>query len=79
MGSIRLACRFCDSHDYDFVESLPTDWFDIQEVQSYQDSLRQVTRSVNERSVFDWYTHLGVCPECYEAEIAPPILTKDVL
>lgn len=73
MGTIRLACRFCDSNDYDFVEAVPSDWFAVEEVQSYEASLQEATRNIDGRSVTDWYTHLGVCPECYESEIAPSI------
>jgi hypothetical protein len=69
MGRIRLACRFCDSDEFDFVEILPSDWFAVEEVQSFEASVQQITRTVDDRSVIDWFTHLGICPECYEAEI----------
>lgn len=73
MGKIRLACRFCDSHEYDAVNLVPTDWFAVEEVQNYEASLRQVTRIVNDITIVEWYTHLGVCPDCYETEIRQPI------
>ena len=47
------------------------DWFDVEEVQSYEASLQRVDPQHKSEgvSVFDWFTHLGVCPECYETEI----------
>lgn len=73
MGRIRLACHFCDRDDFDFVEKVPPDWFAVEEVQNYEASLQPVTRQIEGLSVIDWFTHLGVCPECYESEIAPSI------
>jgi hypothetical protein len=76
VDTIRLACRFCDRDDYDGVAEVPRAWFDVFEVQSYAESIRpvEVDDPDPSRSVLDWYTHLGVCPECYAEEIAPPIL-----
>lgn len=71
MNIIRLACRFCDRNDFDGVESLPADWFDIDEVQTYEDSTREVDLADQSESVLDWFTHLGVCPECQRAELWP--------
>lgn len=73
MGKIRLACMFCDRDDYDFVDALPLNWFSVDEVQTYEASLREADLSRPDISVFDWYTHIGVCPSCYEAEIRPAI------
>jgi hypothetical protein len=63
-GPIRLACLYCDTEEGDGVESIPLDWGDVEEVQSYADSLKEVTAGDSSRSPLDWYTHLGVCPEC---------------
>lgn len=73
MGKIRLACRFCDRDDFDFVEVLPSDWFSVDEVQGVEASLQAADPSHTDESVLDWYTHLGVCPSCYEAEIRPAL------
>lgn len=72
MCQIRLACRLCDRDDFDFVEELPTDWFSIEEVQQYEASLRESCPDVDVKA-FDWFTHLGVCPTCYETEIRPAL------
>jgi protein subunit release factor A len=72
---VRLACMFCDEGRYDCItperleELKQQGWKDIEEVQSYEDSIREFTieevdASGNEKSVLDWYTHCGVCPEC---------------
>ncbi len=69
MGKIRLACLFCDSSECDGVNEVPASWFAVDEVQSYEESIREVEPG-NEK-VLDWYTHLGVCPDCQEAELWP--------
>jgi hypothetical protein len=71
MAKIRLACLFCDREDLDGVDSLPSDWFAVDEVQSYEESIREADLTNANVSVFDWYTHLGVCPECQQAELRP--------
>jgi hypothetical protein len=70
MGKIRLACTECDREDYDGVDQIPSDWVDVHEVQSYEESCREVDPSDFKKSVFEWYTHLGCCPECHAIEIA---------
>jgi hypothetical protein len=54
----------CDRDDFDGVDVLPEDWEEIGEVRSYDESMREVAVDDQTRSVFDWQTHLGVCPEC---------------
>ena len=61
---IRLACLYCDRTDYDGIDRLPDDWDDIGEVQSYAEACRPVEFNDQTRSVMDWHTHLGLCPEC---------------
>lgn len=75
MNTIRLACRLCDRDDFDHVAELPLDWFDVQEVQALETALQSVDLQLpaDSLSVFDWFTHLGVCPKCYEREIAPAL------
>ena len=63
-GLIRLGCMHCDRDDFDGVDVLPEDWEEIGEVRSYDESMREVAVDDQTRSVFDWQTHLGVCPEC---------------
>ena len=65
---IRLACIHCDTDQYDGVTELPTDWTNIQEAQSYAASREEVPLRDSNRSPLDWYTHLGVCPECQKTE-----------
>ena len=74
MRQIRLACRLCDRDDFDFVEALPSDWFSVETVQDYEATLREACPD-NDVRLFDWFTHLGVCPECYEAEIRPALVS----
>ena len=41
MGEIRLACTECDREDYDGVDKIPPDWFDVHVVQTYEESYGQ--------------------------------------
>jgi hypothetical protein len=63
-GKIRLGCQHCDRNDFDGVDKLPKDWDDISRVRSLEEALREVDEDDTTRSVFDWQTHLGTCPEC---------------
>ncbi len=47
----RLACVSCDRTDYDDVSQLPDDWEDLGE-------------AANMGSASQWWTHVGLCPEC---------------
>lgn len=73
MGRIRLACMFCDRNEFDGVDRIPGNWFSVAEEQSYEESLREAHLTQSDVSAFDWFTHLGVCPECYAAEIGVPL------
>jgi hypothetical protein len=70
MGKIRLACTECDREDYDGVDEIPPDWVDVHEVQSYEASCREADLNNPKVSVFDWFTHLGCCPQCHAIEVA---------
>lgn len=61
---IRLACLYCDRTDGDGIARLPDNWTDIGEVQSYEEACQPVELDDQQRSVMDWHTHLGVCPNC---------------
>ena len=63
-GKIRLGCQHCDRSDFDGVDKLPKDWDDVSRVRSLKEALREVDKDDTTRSVFDWQTHLGTCPEC---------------
>ena len=65
---IRLACISCDRDDYDGVWRLPKDWSDVSKEQTLSESLKEVAEDDSSRSVFDWRTHTGYCPECQQAE-----------
>jgi len=69
MGKIRLACLFCDRSECDGVDQIPATWFDVDEVQSREKSIRKVDPESD--NIFNWYTHLGVCPDFQEAEFCP--------
>lgn len=75
MGKIRLACLNCDREDFDGVDEIPSDWFEVHVVQAYAKSVREALPTNPKVSVFDWYTHLGVCPECHQAEALPKELS----
>jgi predicted RNA-binding Zn-ribbon protein involved in translation (DUF1610 family) len=59
-------CIHCDRNDFDGVDTLPDNGVDIEEVRSYAEATREVAADDQTRSVFDWRTHLGVCPECQQ-------------
>ena len=67
VARIRLGCISCLRDDFDGIDVLPNDWEDIDEVQSYEDSLREVLPDDPGGDVMFWETHLGVCPECQNA------------
>ena len=63
-SKIRLGCSYCDREDFNGIDELPSDWTDVHEVRSFEEAIREVDMDDQSRSVFDWQTHLGVCPEC---------------
>lgn len=63
-GTIRLACLYCDTDECDGVAAIPPNWTEVEEVQSYAESLKEISADDSIRSPLEWYTHLGVCPEC---------------
>ncbi len=68
MGTIRLACLLCDCDDCHEIDSVPSSWKDVDEVQSYEDSI-EVNALAGHESL--WWTHIGVCPACQEIRFAP--------
>ena len=68
MKNIRLACMNCDRDDYDFISSaklaraVAGGWKHVDRVQSFQDACSEV--APGDDGVFDWWTHLGWCPDC---------------
>ena len=67
-GPIRLACQFCDRDDCNGIGAMPDGWTEIAFVQSLARSRQAVEASELHRSPMEWFTHLGVCPECQLAE-----------
>ena len=63
---IRLACVGCDRDDYDGVWRLPKDWIGISKEQTLGQSMAEVRPCDTSKSVLDWHTHMGYCPECQE-------------
>jgi len=61
----RLGCVHCDRDDCDFVNILPEDWHLVEEVAPWEEACRPVRAGEAAGSVFDWQTHLGVCPDCW--------------
>ena len=68
--TVRLACTNCDRDDFDGIsqeqleQAIRNGWQDVTEAQSYEESLREVPLGARNRSVFDWWTHVGTCPDC---------------
>ncbi len=70
----RLGCFHCDREDYDGVTELPKDWTDITEVQTLEQALTPVDFTAPTRlNIFEWQTHLGVCPECQTEDEGPAV------
>ncbi len=69
MGTIRLACLLCDTEDCDGIDELPSNWRDVDEVQSYDEAIAEVDFERECAAV--WWTHLGVCPDCQEVRFYP--------
>ncbi len=69
MGTIRLACLFCDCDEFDGVDRVPANWRDVDEVQAYEDAMTEAGLIDQESTV--WWTHLGVCPACQETRYRP--------
>ena len=65
-GKIRLACLYCDTEECDGIDLIPEDWHDVDEFQSYEESIKEVAPDDTQRSPTEWYTHVGVCPKCGE-------------
>lgn len=61
---IRLACQYCDTDECDGISEIPPDWADVQQVQSFAAASEPIPADDQTRSPFEWYTHLGTCPEC---------------
>ena len=68
--TIRLGCVRCDREDFDGVDELPHNWEDIDELQSYEDSIKEVAADDPSGDVTFWQTHLGVCPDCQQEDAA---------
>ena len=67
-GRIRLGCDSCDREDFDGITKIPSDWVDVTVVQSLKASLQEIDHDDRSRSPFEWYTHLGTCPDCQAEE-----------
>jgi len=65
---IRLACSECDTDEGDGISKIPSTWKDVTEVQSLAESRKEVPADDKTRSAFEWYTHLGICPQCQKED-----------
>ncbi len=68
--TIRLGCISCFREDFDGIDVLPDDWEDIDEVQSVEESLREISSDDPDGDVTFWETHMGVCPDCQKEDAA---------
>lgn len=65
---IRLGCMFCDRSDGDGIDAIPSSWFAVEQVQDFDVSTQDMRSNGSDAH---WQTHLGVCPECQDAELWP--------
>jgi hypothetical protein len=71
-ATIRLACMACDRSDFDGITpqqlraAIKSGWKAVQRVQTHRQACK--TYDDQERpsgySAFEWWTHLGWCPDC---------------
>ena len=40
-GRVRLGCVNCGRDDFDGIHKIPDDWEDVDEVQSYEESIQE--------------------------------------
>ena len=68
---IRLGCVTCDACEDeipDLRQAIADGWTHIEEIQGYDEACREVPAEDTKRSVFDWETHRGTCPDCSKAD-----------
>ena len=63
-GSIRLGCVCCRRTDFDGISAVPSDWGDVDEVQSFEASRREIDLNDLNGEIVFWETHVGMCPDC---------------
>jgi hypothetical protein len=71
-GRIRLACMGCDRNDYDEItpeqlaKAIQDGWQDVSEEHTFEESCQvyELGQTPLGRSIMDWWTHLGWCPDC---------------
>lgn len=68
---IRLACQYCFRDDCDMINEIPPGWTDVSEEQTFEQACATYDGPGETPppgfSLFDWFTHLGTCPECKAA------------
>ena len=67
---IRLTCQYCDTDECDSVTEIPADWSDVEEVYRFAASGKTIAGDDETRSPLDWFTHIGVCPDCQIAVLS---------
>lgn len=65
---IRLGCAHCDREDFDGTDSIPEDWSEVTELQSYEEATRPIQFSDSSGSPLNWETHMGICPDCQKEQ-----------
>ena len=76
-AKIRLACLYCDTDECDGIDEIPANWHDVDEFQSYEESVKEVAPDDTQRSPTEWYTHLGICPECGDIYCCSPMDSEE--
>ena len=66
-SEIRLGCVHCDRDDFDGISSIPEDWSEVAELQSYEEAARPIEFS-GPGSPLDWETHMGICTDCQKEQ-----------
>ena len=66
MRRIRLACIECDTEECDGIDAIPDDWHDVDEFQSFEESIREVPAAEltdkQQKEMLDWIMGL---PQLY--------------
>jgi hypothetical protein len=66
-GQIRLACLYCNTQECDGITRIPQEWADVDEFQSRGQSTDRLIQERPAHATTEWYTHLGVCPDCQKS------------
>lgn len=86
---VRIACMSCDTEELDHVtvdalfQCIEDGWIGVSYRQTYEESRATYNGAGEEAppdfSLFDWYTHMGTCPECDSKQTSSLFSNRDSL